>query len=72
MNDQQHAAQRTCPNLYTIQQVQRAFNVSRSTVNRYVSRGWLTKLSLGPNSARITADSVDLLIQRLTKQAQQQ
>lgn len=43
---------------YTIKQAGELLSYSRSTINRLVSCGALHKFSLGPNSSRITGDSL--------------
>jgi excisionase family DNA binding protein len=59
MNQQQHQQkQHERPLLYTVEQTQRTLSISRSTVNRFVNAGKLTKVKLGPGSVRITTDSI--------------
>lgn len=43
---------------YTIRQAGELLSYSRSTINRLVDAGALTKFSLGPNSSRINGDSL--------------
>lgn len=46
------------PLYHTIEETMQTLRISRSTVNRWASQGKLTKLSIGPNSARITTASI--------------
>lgn len=46
------------PPYYTIAETMEALRISRSTVNRWADMGKLTKLLLGPGSARITTASI--------------
>ncbi len=50
------------PVLHLINDVARALSVSRKTIYRMVSRGDLTLVKIGPNSSRITDDSLQRLI----------
>jgi predicted site-specific integrase-resolvase len=54
-NTPQHPAR---PLYHTIAETMATLRVSRSTVNRWVEMGKLTKQSLGPGSARITTASI--------------
>lgn len=63
MNQQQPQQKQTQrPLLYTVEQTQHALSISRSTVNRFVTAGKLTKVKLGPGSVRITTDSIYALM----------
>jgi predicted site-specific integrase-resolvase len=48
----------TLPLYYTIAETMATLRLSRSTVNRFVKKGTLMKVSLGPGSARITTASI--------------
>jgi excisionase family DNA binding protein len=59
---QEQQQQQPRPPVMTIAQTERALSISRSTVNRWVKEGKLTKVVLGYGSVRITTDSVYTLI----------
>lgn len=63
MQEKTHASPPTRPLVYTIQQTMQALGISRSTVNRWAAEGKLRKVSIGPNSARITTDSIYSLLE---------
>ena len=44
--------------LYSIKEVGDMLSYSRSTIHRRIKEGKLVSFSLGPNSVRITADSL--------------
>lgn len=46
------------PLYHTIEETMTTLRISRSTVNRWVNAGKLTKHVIGPNSARITTASI--------------
>lgn len=50
------------PLVFTIARTMKELSISRSTVNRLVAAGKLTKQSLGPGSARITTASIYSLL----------
>lgn len=62
MNQQQQHQQHQRPLLFTIEQTEHLLNISRSTINRWADIGKLTKIKLGPGSARITSDSIYALL----------
>jgi excisionase family DNA binding protein len=49
---------------YTIAEVGTMLSISRSTVNRLVREGVLTKFSLGANSVRVTTDSLQAFLSK--------
>lgn len=50
------------PLLFSIERTMLELDISRSTVNRRADMGKLTKISLGPGSARITTASIYSLL----------
>jgi predicted site-specific integrase-resolvase len=53
-----HSKHTTRPMYHTIAETMATLRISRSTVNRWAEMGKLTKISLGPGSARITTASI--------------
>lgn len=55
---QEQQQQQPRPLVMTIAQTEHALGISRSTVNRLIRAGKLTKKVLGPGSVRITTASI--------------
>lgn len=62
MEQKHHHHPPTGPLVMTIAQTEKALSISRSTVNRLVKAGKLTKLTLGRGSVRITTASIYSLL----------